>query len=85
MSTKNNIGPRFKKLIINTLLDTSEIPPVESFNLFLALKGKPSIPKYSKEIGVSPQAIYNDIGGGKKCPRFRNAFKKAFGDDPWAT
>lgn len=78
MSTNSQSRIPWRKLLIDSLLDTPELPPIESLNLLLAIKNKGSIPDFSKQAGVSSQAIYQDVKGGKKCPKFRTAFQKVF-------
>ena len=76
MSTVNNH-------LIKLALDNKNLPPIESVGLIIKTTLNLSIPQLAKKAGVSSQAAYTDIKGGKKCPRFRKKTKTVLGYIPW--
>lgn len=64
--------------------NNKNLPPVEATALIFSATLKLSIPQLATRAGVSSQAAYVDIRGGKPCPRFRNKIQEVLGFVPWA-
>jgi len=72
------------KYIIKLAINNKNLPLIESIGLIIKTSLDLSISQLAKKAGVSPQAAYADIKGGKKCPRFRKKIKEVLGYIPWA-
>lgn len=71
------------KHIIDLAVQNPGLPPIEATSLIFSTRLNLSIPQIAKKAGVSSQAAYVDIRGGKKCPRFRKQVENDLGFIPW--